>query len=83
MLDMRCLRLGMRLMHIIKNKSIREGVGIKSLLGKVDQGSLKWFRNAERVEEGRVTRRVYRKEVDRVRRWGRPKRRWTHRVGEI
>ena len=41
----------------------------------MDRGILKWFGHVERIDEGKMTKRIYREEVDRVTGKGRT-RRW-------
>ena len=50
---------------------------------RVDQKNLKYFGHAERTEERRELKGIYRAEVDEVRSWLRPKRRWRDGIDEL
>ena len=55
-------------MHRIKNRSIKRRCGNKDLhLGKVNLGALRWFGHIERMDEAKLTKRIYRADVDGVR----------------
>ena len=66
-------------MHNISNRSIRERCGNKdSLLQRVGQITYRWFGYMERMDEGRLTKRIYRADMDGVKR-----RRWRGRVEDL
>ena len=84
--DMRCLRrvLGVSVMDRVRNVDIRRLCGSKvSLSDRADRNILKWFGHIERMEEVRLTKRIYISEVEGNRGRGRPKRRWRDAVNDV
>ena len=63
-----------RIKNWIRKKDVEKGA---SFLERVDHRTLK------RMDDGRLTRRIFRKEVDGTRGEGRSKRRWSERVEEL
>ena len=60
-----------------ENLDIRERHEKKrSLLKGVNQSIIKWFGYTEMMEEGRLSERIYVKEVDGARECVKPKRKW-------
>ena len=49
----------------------------------MDQSTLMGFGNTERMDERKLTERVYRADVGGVKRKGRPRRRWRDGFGEF
>ena len=78
-MEMRCLRsmVGVSRVDRVRNEEVRRRVGVdRSLADRVDQRVLRWYGHMERMNEERLTKRVWRAEVDGVRPRGRPKMRW-------
>ena len=65
-LEMKCLRslVGVSRMDRIRNEELRRRAGIgRELASRVDQRVLRWFGHVERMDEGRLARRVMMAEV--------------------
>ena len=61
----------------MRNVAVRERVGVKEEMSKrVDRKVLKWFGHVERMGDERLTKKVYKSEVDGERPVGRPRCRW-------
>merc|ERR1712001_286505 len=61
----------------VRNEVVRERVGVPEKLSKrEDRKVLKWFGRVERMENERMTKRVYVSEVEGNRGGGRPPFRW-------
>ena len=54
-----------------------------SQLKRADRSTLRKFGHMERMNEGELTMKIYRAEVDGVRKSGRERRRWMDKVGEF
>ena len=60
------------------NEQICRQCGVEvDAIGTVKRNILRWFGHMERMEDERLTKRVYRSEVGRVGRLGRPRIRWS------
>ena len=71
-------------MDRIRNVDIRTRCGSKmSLMDRADQSMLKWFGHMERMENDRMTKRIYIAEVEGNRGRGRPRRRWKDSVRDV
>ena len=84
-MEMKCLRniCGVTIRDRIRNEEIRRRVGVESdLVGRVGRCVLRWFGHIERMDEGRVAKRVYESGVDGRRGRGRPNRVWMDGVKE-
>ena len=76
------LRVGM--IYRIRNMNIRRNIRNKTyLLERVDQNTFRRFGYMERMYEGKLMRKIYRADVDGIRRAGRPRRRWREGAGEL
>ena len=78
-MEMRCLRsmCGVTRMDRLRNEVVRERVGVDEKLSeRVDRKVLKWYGHVERMSGERLTKRVYRSEVEGERGRGRPPFRW-------
>ena len=66
--------IGSRGMHRIRNREIR-GTCVRkaSMSGRVDQSTLSWFGHMNRMDEGRLRKRICRADVNEVRRRCRPR----------
>ena len=81
--DMRCLRsmCGVTRVDRLRNEEVRRRAGVPyELAERVDESVLRWFGHVERMDEGRLTKRVWRGEVDGSRVRGRPRYGWTDGV---
>ena len=66
--------LGIRRMDRVPKARIRELCGVrKGLDERIDEGILRWFGHVERVEKGRIVKRVYVGECAGSRSLGRPR----------
>ena len=77
--EMKCLRgmCGVTRMDRIRNEEVRRRTGVeKELAGRVGQYCLRWFGHVERMERGRIVKRLWRSEVRGERGRGRPSKRW-------
>ena len=66
-LEMKCLRslMGVSRMDRIRNEEVRRRTGIgREFASRVDQRVLRWFGHVERMDEGRLARRVMTAEVN-------------------
>ena len=66
-MEMRCLRsmCGVTRMDRLRNEVVRERVGVDEKLSeRVDRKVLKWYGHVERMSGERLTKRVYRSEVE-------------------
>ena len=82
-LEMKCLRslVGVSRMDRIRNEEVRGRAGIGSeLASRVDQRVLRWFGNVERMDEGRLARRVMMADVSGGRGRGRSRFGWMEGV---
>lgn len=52
------------------------------VIGMVKRSTLRWFGHMERMNNERLTKRVYMRDVDGRRRRGRPRNRWKDKVRE-
>ena len=85
-MEMRGLRTicGVRWYDRVRNERVREMCGNKRSFGeRVDQGVLKWYGHMERMNDERLTKRVYKAEVEGVRGRGRPRKRWKDGVKNL
>ena len=76
---MKCLRTmsGVTKWDRIPNERIRGRTGVKSKLSyRAEQGGLRWFGHMERMNDGRMTKRVMKSEAEGTRSRGRPKLEW-------
>ena len=81
--EMRCLRsmVGVTLMDRVRNEEVRERAGVSvPLSARVDRMTLRWFGHMERMEEGRIVKRVMNAEAEGIRDRGRPRFRWMDSV---
>ena len=68
----------------MRNVVVRERVGVTEEMSKrVDRKVLKWFGHVERMGDERLTKKVYKSEVDGVRGRGRPHFRHTFKISDI
>ena len=77
--EMKCLRTmsGVTKWDRIPNERIRGRTGVKSKLSyRAEQGGLRWFGHMERMDGGRITKRVMNSEAEGTRSRGRPKLEW-------
>ena len=64
----------------VRNETIRERVGVKPILNKIDVSRLRWWGHVERMPEERVARRRWEWRPEDVRLRGRPRKRWRESV---
>lgn len=65
------------------NERVLRQCGMKvDVIGMIKKNVLRWFGHMERMESGRMTKRVYMCDVEDGRRRGRPRVRWKDRVRE-
>ena len=57
------------------SKNLMYGKVKSSLLERVDQSTLRWFDQMERIDEGMLTKRIYRTGVNGVRKRGKLRKR--------
>merc|ERR1712237_175669 len=84
--EMSCLRsiCGVRRMDRIANVEIRRRCGKTVGVGeRMDQGVLRWFGHAERMEGERLVRRVYDSDARGMRGRGRPRKCWIDGTKEV
>ena len=80
---MKCLRTvsGVTNWDRIPNERIRGRTGVKSKLSyRAEQGGLRWYGHMERMNDGRMTKRVMNSEAEGTRPRGRPKLGWIEGV---
>src|SRR5678816_1801750 len=63
-----------------RNKRIREEVGVKAILNKMDAARLRWWEHLERMQEGRVAKKRWEWRPEETRPRGRPRKRWESSV---
>lgn len=80
--EMRVLRtmIGKSRRDRIRNEVIRETVGVKKMILKMDVGRLRWWGHLERMEPERMPRRRWEWTPEGRRPRGRPKKRWAESV---
>ena len=81
--EMKCLRnlVGVSRMDRVRNEDGRRRAGIgRELASRVDQRVLRWFGHVDRMDEGRLARRVMMAEVSGGRVQGRPRFGWMEGV---
>ena len=77
--EMKCLRTmsGVTKWDRIPNDEIRGRTGVESKLSyRAEQGGLRWYGHMERMDDGRMTKRVMKSEAEGTRPRGRPKLEW-------
>ncbi|KAL7644492.1 UNVERIFIED_CONTAM: hypothetical protein RMT77_005324 [Armadillidium vulgare] len=75
---------GLRRVDRIRNERIIEMCGWKrGIVGRAEEGVLRWFGHVCRMDENRIVGRVMRSEVEGGRGTGRPRMRWMDGVREI
>src|ERR1700755_3177614 len=75
---------GLRRVDRIRNERIREMCGWKrGIVGRAEEGVLRWFGHMCRMDENRMVGRVMRSDVEGGRGRGRPRMRWMDGVREI
>ena len=75
--------LGIRRMDSFSNARIRELCGVKKGPDKrMDKGVLRWFGHVERVEKGRIAKRIFVGECAGIRSVGMPRKRWIDTMKE-
>ena len=73
--------LGIRRMDKVPNVQIRKLCRVmKGIDEKIDEGVIRWFSHVERMENDRITKRVYVGKCAGSRSMGRPWKRWTDAV---
>ena len=78
-MEMRCLRsmCGISIRDRVRNEEVRKKVQVNEKLSeRIDKRVLTWFGHVERMNDGRMTKRVYKSEVSGTRLRGRPRLRW-------
>ena len=78
-LEMGCLRsmCCLTLRDRVRNEEVRRRAGVeRKLSSRVDQSVLRWFGHMERMDDGRLAKRVMNSEVDGNRGRGRPRLGW-------
>jgi hypothetical protein len=84
-MEMRCLRsmLGVSRMDRVRNVEVRQRTGVvKKLSERVDQSVLRWYGHMVRMDEERLTKKVWRAQVNGGRSRGRPNIRWMDGVSK-
>ena len=82
-LEMKCLRSmsGVTRLDRIRNEEVRRRTGVVSELAeRADQRVLKWFGHMERMNEGRLVKKVMKSQVNGRRMRGRPRMGWMEGV---
>ena len=64
----------------VRKETVRESVGVKPMMNKVDAARLRWWGHLERMQEERVASRRWRWRPEGVRPRGRPRKRWRDTV---
>ena len=73
--------LGIRRMDKIPNAWIRQLCGVTKVVDeKIDEGALRWFGHVERMENNRISKRVYVGECAGSRSLGSPRKTWIDTV---
>jgi len=82
--EMRVLRLirGVILWDRVRNESVREDLGVKSILKIIERNQLRWFGHVKRMRPGERFERVMEWRPDGRRPVGRPRKRWMDSVEE-
>ena len=78
-MEMKCLRsmCGVTRRDRVRNEEVHRRVGVHGTLSeRMDKRVLSWFGHVERMEENRLTKRVYKSSAEGVRGRGRPKLGW-------
>ena len=78
-MEMRCLRsmLGVSRVDRVRNEEVRRKTGVgRKLSDRLDQKVLGWYGHMERMNEERLTKRVWSAEAKGVRPRGRPRMKW-------
>ena len=84
-LEMDCLRsvCGLRRVDKVPNREILDRCKKEVRVGeKMSRAILRWYGHVERMEKGRMTRRMYEAKVEGKRERGRPRRRWRECIKE-
>ncbi|GJZ66761.1 hypothetical protein Tco_0623457 [Tanacetum coccineum] len=71
---------GKTLLHMIPNGVYRAQLEVETIINKMREGRLRWFRHVRRRPQSSPVRRVETLVVDSLRKRGRPKLRWEDRV---
>ncbi len=82
--EMRCLRsmVGVTRLDRVRNEEVRRRAGVvRKMSERVDQRVLGWYGHMVRMNEERLTNRVWKAEVRGARLRGRPERGWMEGVG--
>ena len=84
-MEMRCLRsmCGVTRMDRVRNEEVRRRTGVvRDLAGRAEQCVLRWFGHVERMEEGRLVKRIVRSSGKGGNLRGRPRKGWMDSVKE-
>lgn len=67
----------------VRNDWVLDNCGVsENIEVKYDKGMLRWFGHVERMNDGRLTKQIYKAEMEGVRERGRPRKTWLDGVNE-
>ena len=80
--EMKVLRLirGVTRLDKMRNTTIREQLGIESILYLIEVGQLRWYGHVKRMEDGRFPKQFLEWTPDGRRPVGKPRMRWTDNI---
>nr|CAH7719410.1 unnamed protein product [Callosobruchus chinensis] len=82
MKDLRVVK-GVSRQDKIRNESIRDELGMRSVLQKIEENQLKWFGYLIRIDEIRQVKIIWQAKEQKKRARGRPRKTWNDEVASI